>query len=283
MGYRGIMRQTCVLGCLTLVLSVIAGLPAQSAAALDEGDIINKAPSQADWTALGKLPDWSGSWNSDQTLQHKEVTSNPFPWNPKAKAYSDHMMAEAKAGRPHNLNTDCLPEGMPTWVLINDNTVEYLFTPGRVTILGETDGNYQRRIFTDGRKHDPNPDPTFFGDSIGHWEADTLVVDTVGVMPEVVISSDASYGVPNNGDMHIVERIHLTKADELHDDMEVTAPNVFTKPWKTTRILYRQRKRKYEFYPGVCTQGNFESDVDKDGFNFLKKANVVNGVALPSK
>jgi hypothetical protein len=272
-------RRFCVslLGCL--VLSAVLAGPVGAAA--DDADVIDRAPTAKDWADIGKLPDWSGSWNSDQQRQHSEVKSNPFPWTPKATVYVNRMMADAQAGHPHNLNTECLPEGMPTWVLINDNTIEYLFTPGRVTVLGETDGNYQRRIFTDGRQHPKSPDPTFFGHSIGHWEGDTLVVDTVGVMPGVVIAPDASYGSPNNGDMHIVEHIHLAKPDELHDDMVVEAPHVFTKPWSTTRILYRQRKRKYEFEPGVCTEGNFIDNVDKDGNHVLTKVQVVNGVLIP--
>src|SRR6267142_443801 len=78
---------------------------------------------------------------------------------------------------------------------------DILFTPGRVTMLGESDGNRLRRIYTDSRPHPADPDPTFHGHSIGHWEGQTLVVDTVGILPETYIAPSEGVGLPNNGDM----------------------------------------------------------------------------------
>ena len=94
------------------------------------------------------------------------------------------------------------------------------YTPGRVTLLGESDGNRLRRIYTDGRPHPDDPDPTFHGHSIGHWEGNTLVVDTVGIIPQAFIAISEAAAVPNNGDMHIIEHIHLADKDILHDDLE---------------------------------------------------------------
>ena len=139
------------------------------------------------------------------------------------------------------------------------------YTPGRVTLLGESDGNRIRRIYTDGRPHPDDPDPTFHGHSIGHWEGDTLVVDTVGIMPQAFIAVSEAAGVPNNGDMHIIERIHLAAPDILHDDLEIIAPKVLTAPWKTTRIFFRQRARKFDIVEGVCIQGEYTERVDQDG------------------
>ena len=67
-------------------------------------------------------------------------------------------------------------------------------------------------------------DPTFHGHSIGHWEGDTLVVDTVDIMPEAPLAVSEAAGLPNNGDMHVIERIHLADKDILHDDLEIIAP-----------------------------------------------------------
>jgi hypothetical protein len=193
------------------------------------------------------------------------VRTNRPPWNEKAAAEVAKMFAEEKAGRPRPLFVNCLPEGMPSWMLITHNAMEFAFTPGRVTILGESDGNRLRRIYTDGRLHPDEPDPTFHGHSIGHWEGDTLVVDTVGVLPEVYLAISEAVGVPNNGDMHIVERIHLAAPDVLHDDLEITAPKILTAPWKTTRIYFRQRARKYDIVEGVCIQGEYSERQDPDG------------------
>jgi hypothetical protein len=122
-----------------------------------------------------------------------------------------------------------------------------------------------RRIYTDGRPHPSDPDPSFHGHSIGHWEGETLVVDTVGILPEAYIAPSEAVGLPNNGDMHIVEHIHLAGPDKLEDDLEITAPHVLTRNWKTSRFLVRQRARKYDIAEGVCTQGNFSEGRDSTG------------------
>jgi hypothetical protein len=154
---------------------------------------------------------------------------------------------------------------MPSWMLITHNALEFLFTPGRVTVLGESDGNRLRRIYTDGRGHPADPDPSFHGHSIGHWEGDTLVVDTVAVLPETYIAVSEAVGVPNNGDLHVIERIRLDKPDVLRDDLEIIAPHVLTKPWKTSRFLFRQRAQKYEIVEGVCLQGDYSERTDTAG------------------
>jgi hypothetical protein len=180
------------------------------------------------------------------------------------------------------LFVNCLPEGMPTWMLISHNAMEILFTPGRVTLLGESDGNRLRRIYTDGRGHPDDPDPTFHGHSIGHWEGDTLVVDTVGVAPEAYLAIGEAVGLPNNGDLHVVERIHLSAPDTLADELEITAPKILTGPWKTTRLFQRHRARKFDIVEGVCRQGDFRSAQDKQGNAILVPAHTTaDGNVLP--
>jgi hypothetical protein len=248
---------TVVLALLAVAVAAQAAEPVKS--------VINPPPTAQDWADLAKLPDWSGVWNPKITDQDAQSRNNMPPWTPKAAAQIAHMLAEEKAGRPPPIFVDCLPEAMPSWMLVSHNAMEILFTPGRVTLLGESDGGRLRRIYTDGRSHPEDPDPTFHGHSIGHWEGDTLVVDTVGVMPEAYIAINEAAGVPNNGDMHIVERIHLAAPDILHDDLEITAPHVLTATWKTTRIFFRQRARKFDIVEGVCLEGSFSEKTDNDG------------------
>jgi hypothetical protein len=228
---------------------------------------LNRPPTRADWLKLSTLPDWSGVWNPNITDQNAQIKTNPVPWQPAVEARITQLATEEKAGRPRGLFVNCLPEAMPSWMLISHNALEVLFTPGRVTLLGEADGNRLRRIYTDGRVHPPDPDPTFHGHSIGHWEGATLVVDTVGILPETYLALGEAVGVPNNGDLHVVERIHLTEKDKdiLADDLEIIAPNVLTKPWKTTRSYFRQRARKFDIVEGVCLQGYFAERKDSAG------------------
>jgi hypothetical protein len=71
--------------------------------------------------------------------------------------------------------------------------------------------------------------------------------------------------VPNNGDMHVIERIHLADKDILHDDLEIVAPHILTAPWKTTRIFFRQRARKFDIVEGVCVEGDYSERIDANG------------------
>jgi hypothetical protein len=252
---------------LAILIPLMIAVPWQIPLRAADGEkpVINPKPTAQDWADLARLPDWNGVWIPNISDQDEQQITNPTPWTPKAAAQIARMTSEERAGRPTPLFVNCLPEGMPSWMLITHNALEFLFTPGRVTILGESDGNRLRRIYTDGRPHPEDPDPTFHGHSIGHWEGDALLVDTIGVLPQAFIATSEARGVPNNGDMHIIERIHLAGADILHDDLEITAPHALTRTWKTTRIFLRQRARKYDIVEGVCVQGNYAERVDANG------------------
>jgi hypothetical protein len=248
--------------------------------------IINPPPTTKDWADLAKLPDWSGVWNPKITDQDAQVKTNMPPWTPPAAEYIKFQLAEERAGRPPPLFTNCLPEAMPAWMLVTHNSMEVLFTPGRVTLLGESDGARLRRIYTDGRKHPEDPDPTFHGHSIGHWEGDTLVVDTIGVLPQTLIAVSEAAGHPNNGDMRIKERIQLDpkNKDIMLVHLEITAPKVLTKTWTTTRIFFRQRARIYDIVEGVCQEGYFKPDKDKHGNDiFVPIPHAVGGNREPPK
>ena len=244
---------------------------------------INAPPTARDWQDIAKLPDWSGVWTPAVIDQFRQMTTNPTPWNAAAAAKVAALTAQERAGDPKGLFLDCLPEAMPSWMLISHNAFEVLFTPGRVTLLGESDSNRLRRIYTDGRGHSPDPDPSFHGESIGHWDNDVLVIDTIGVLPQTYLAISEAVGLPNNGDLHVVERMHLSGPDTLVDELEITAPHILTAPWKTTRTFYRQRARKYEIVEGVCLQGDYKSARTADGDYVFKRRHIENGNVLPDK
>jgi hypothetical protein len=242
----------------------------------------NPPPRAQDWAALAKLPDWSGVWTPNVSDQDARITRDPVPWNAVAAARIAQLNAAQDAGDPQGLFVNCLPEGMPSWMLISHNALEILFTPGRVTMLGESDGSRLRRIYTDGRPHPADPDPTFHGHSIGHWEGGTLVIDTIGILPETYIAVDEAVGVPNNGELHVVERLHLESPGTLRDDIEVIAPRVMTRPWKTSRTYFRQRARQYDIVEGECLQGSFTEKRDDGGFAvFVPAPQTAGGNLLP--
>jgi len=222
-------------------------------------------PAPQNAGAPASLPDWSGIWVPDVEDQFKQVDSNPLPWTPEAAAEVKRLEAAERAGHPKGLFANCLPEAMPSWMLVSHNALEILFTPGRVTMLGESDGNRLRRIYTDGRDHPADPDPSFHGHSIGHWQGETLVVDTIGVFPQTYIAVSEAVGVPNNGGLHVVERIHLAGAGVLLDELAITAPKVLMATWKTTRRFTRQTGPNADILEGVCLQGSFAEQTDARG------------------
>ncbi len=254
---------------LGLALTLVSSASGQSG----QGRLV-PAPTATQWADLAKLPDLSGTWTPYEPSQHEQTegwkypgktSTNPFPWNAAALKQIDRLRADTIAGNPHLIFFGCLPLGMPSEMLVSHNAMEWLLTPGRVTLLGEGDGNRLRRIYTDGRGHPGDPDLSFYGHSTGHWEGSTLVVDTMGVLPQSIIAEGESSGLPNDGGLHVVERIHLAGGDELHDDLVITAPNVMTRPYTTTRIWYRRREANFGLQEGVCQQGEFHPGKDRLG------------------
>ena len=142
-------------------------------------------------------------WLPDVSDQKRQEQGNAPPWKPDILPQVQHMAAEEKAGRPFLVLSHCLPHGMPSWMLITHNAFELLTTPGRITMLGEVDGNRMRRIYMDGRPHPEDPDLTLHGHSIGHWDGETLVIDTTAIAPQAYIATSEAVGIPNDGDMHI--------------------------------------------------------------------------------
>jgi len=273
----------CVARIIVNCLGVTAfGMLGARAAAIQSGPI-DPPPTLQDYQALAKLPDLSGVWTPDVGDQARQETQNMPPWTPKIAKQIDHLIAEEEAGRPFPIIDHCFPTGMPSYMLITHNAFELLVTPGRITLLGEGDGNRLRRIYTDGRPHPADPDPSFHGHSIGRWQGGTLVVDTVAVFPQSYLAISESVGVPNNGGMHIVEHLHLKGANTLLDDLEITAPKILSKTWKTTRIYYRTREQKFDIVEGVCAQGYFTEALDESGNAIFKPAQFRNGVPVGSE
>jgi hypothetical protein len=135
--------------------------------------------------------------------------------------------------------------------------MEFLLTPGKVTIVIEA-YTQVRHIYTDGRPLPAEPDPKFFGTSIGRWEADTLVVETVGFNDFVQLAR----GVPHSHQMKIVERFRLTDPDTMTIETTIMDPVALTAPYTTTSTLRRHRDWTIAEY--VCEENNRNS-VDASG------------------
>ena len=207
---------------------------------------------RAAYAALARLPDLDeGVWNID--WQAARGPGQPKPQlTPEAQAKAE----AAKREGLQNRNANCVPPGMPE-IMGWPYPIEFLYSPGRVTMAIESDSQV-RRIYTDGRGHPADPDPTFNGDSIGRWEGDTLVIDTVALNTATEIAP----GVGHSDQAHIVERVHKTGPDALEIVTTIEDPKVLTAPWTTTSHFVRHREWTIEEY--VCEQNNHDS-VDDQG------------------
>jgi hypothetical protein len=218
------------------------------------------APGGDTWESIAKLPDVGGLW---------EITfgggpgggSEPPAFTPTyAAGLKNYEEAQARGDIEDTPAANCVPNGMPS-IMAQPYPIEILLTPGKVTILIEAYSQW-RQIFTDGREHPEDPDLTFNGHSIGRWEGETLVVDTVGFTTDTALGN---FGMRHSAKMRIVERFRLAAPDRLDVETTITDPEALTKPWTTTRAYGRHRDWTLAEY--VCQQNNrnFTTDDGKAG------------------
>ncbi len=203
-------------------------------------------------------PDISGVWDVSGGIYWDSDPKNPPPLTPPFAAIYASRQADVKAGRPvYDPVAACLPPGMPRLILA-PYPMEIIQTPGRVTILRELMSQI-RRIYTDGRAHPSDPDLTFNGHSIGHWEGETLVVDTVAMRGDTVLDRD---GFPHSDQTHSVERYRRIDADTIEVNITLEDPKALTRPWTLVRSL--KRHPDWEIIEYVCEENN-RNTVDAEG------------------
>jgi hypothetical protein len=215
-----------------------------------------KSPEPA-YASLDSLPDWSGIWTPNFSVLANPTGEQPALTPQTAAKYKASQEAEARNEEPATDSANCVPPGMPT-VMFQPYDIEFLFTPGRVTIIQEAYMQV-RRVFTDGRSHPAKVDLTFNGHSIGHWEGDTLVIDTVGLGH----GRPLGFGRLTHGPrLHVIERIRLTAPDTLEDRMTLMDPDVLEKPWHPVYTFARHREWDQLEY--ICEENN-RNQIDSSG------------------
>jgi hypothetical protein len=182
----------------------------------------------ATYAALAKLPDWSGWWGFGQAAPD-ELRTQPLPLKPAARD------AARAAGPDADPLRYCRPAQFTGSNGGFTEAVEFLFTPGRVTVTNER--GLLRRIYADGRAMPSPLDPTNTGVSIGRWEGQTLVVETRGINPLALYG-----GVPIGENVRITERMFLKDPGTLQIDVVTDAPDVLTQPDRRTRLYKRVAK-----------------------------------------
>jgi hypothetical protein len=183
---------------------------------------------------------------------------NP-PLSPEyAKLFQKHL-ANAAAGKPTgDVTASCLPPGMPR-IMTMTYPMEITMGPDRVMIYAEWQEQV-RRIFVDGRPLPTDPDPTFNGESAGHWEGDILVATSYGFRLDTNLESS---GLPKSDKAIAYERIWLADDDTLRNEITLVDPVAFTKPWTVTKT-YKRAPPKFKLMPYVCLENN-RNPIGPDG------------------
>ena len=172
---------------------------------------------------MGGKPDFAGVWIGTAFENVRDTNGEPerplvLPW---AEPLVKERIGNSAKDHPSGF---CLPSfAFPGGSLI----FKIVQSESALVTLFETMPTY-RQVFLDGRAHPNNPNPSWMGHSVGRWDGDTLVIDSVGFNDKSWIEI-----FPHREDLHVVER--YTRADQGHLHIEVTVedPKTFTRPWRT--------------------------------------------------
>jgi hypothetical protein len=168
------------------------------------------------------------------------------PLQPWANAELEKRIEMSQKGEPYaNTTALCLP-GMPLMMLGGPYPIQILETPGLVTILLEEQNHF--RLIHMGGKHPEDLDPTYLGHSVGHWEGDTLVVDTIGLTDQTSIDR---VGMPHSDELHVIERFRRTGKDTMDLVITIDDPKTFTSKWDTG-VHYRAAGPGVEMTEYIC-------------------------------
>lgn len=232
------------------------------------------APSEGRASAFERLPDWTGQWeivgltpdaqggyvqSLAEVVEEARKWGAP-PYKPSAQAAFDkavshvHKESEAAANGTDapvpGLRAAC-SFGVPMLMLFSPLMFEVLTTPEETAMIFS--GREIRHIYTDGRPHTPKDElwPTPWGDSIGHWEGQTLVIDTIEVSspsaqdrgPTILAdggdNDEVALVATLSPEVHFVERLRMIDRNHLEDQMTILDPKSFTAPWHITREYSR--------------------------------------------
>jgi hypothetical protein len=201
-------------------------------------------PAKVPRLANGK-PDLSGVYDARPGAQPAPVLK------PGAEKYRA-MRGPDDSGQ----YADCMPLAGPQAFAVPYQT-QLVQSAHQLAILHEYPGTF-RAIPTDGGPHPADPDPTWMGDSIGHWEGDTLVVDTVGFNDKTEIS-----GIKHSEKLHIVERFTRSDYNTVEYEATIEDANVFAQPWTITR--------RFSLRPDLNKVDEFVCEHNEDYSKYFKK------------
>src|SRR5580698_8033142 len=218
-------------GVVPFVVPLKGQFPAESTIPKDKrkGRKIPKGPAGPTPHKDGHV-DLSGFWGYAGYTSDiaKDYDVGAVPMTPLA----EKLFKERQANEGiHDPEARCLPAGVPRRDPYPSKIFQY---PNVVAILFEGSMHSYRQIFLDRTTHPKDMQPTWFGDSIGKWEGDELVVDTTGFNGKTWLDLA---GHPTSDQLHVIERYSRPVFGELKLDITIEDPVMYTKPWKVTELM----------------------------------------------
>lgn len=214
-------------------------------------------------------PDLSGVWFPGK-MGREDLTAEASPahrqFDPKVTPEEKPPFQPWAAEKVKKLSTldaeilrpsvNCMPRGVPGMFITNPYPIQLVQTAAQLIQLDELNNNF-RVIPTDGRAHTQDPDPTFNGESVAHWDGDTLVIDTIAIDERTWNNFTGWF---HSDQEHVVERISRPSMNYLTYQVTIEDPKVLTKPWTSApRTWSLGHEALQEYY---CTN-NREEDALK--------------------
>lgn len=218
--------------------------------------------------APGDVGGYNQSWfdsgtkvvSTHQTSLVVDPPDGRVPVRPEAEAKRDYNLAHNSDSYEYMSVWDrCITRGVPGGMFPAgyNNAYQIMQVPGYVFILYEMI-HEPRIIPLDGRPHVPANIRQWNGDARGHWEGNTLVVDTTNYNDQGMIATSAATGrikgIPQSEALHVVERFTRTAADTIQYEVTIDDRNVYTRPWKVAMPF--TRNDDYRIYEYACQEGN---------------------------
>jgi hypothetical protein len=183
-------------------------------------------------------PDLSGVW-----WQPRTVDPGKPEFLPAALAIQRQRQ---EANGKDSPQAHCLPSG----ALRNGPLWEFVQSKDFLVYISDDESPGFHQIYLDGRGHPADPNPAWYGHSIGHWDGDTLVVDRIGFDNRVWLDTESH---PHSDKLHIIERYHRPDLGHLEIEITVDDPGVLAKPWTQKRVADLAHEEIFEF---ICTENN---------------------------
>jgi hypothetical protein len=235
-----------------------------------------QAPAAAPLPAASALPNWSGTWEPapgggyffDKATSEGANVSAPNarirpPYTPEWETrYAETRARIASGAMPDPISTCGTPAGWPRMLNLVD-AYEFVVRPEQTWILAENGPNVVR-IYTDGRGHMPDDEiwHTYTGDSVGKWEGDTLVFETIAMNGAGKTILDRTGAILSDS-AKVNSRMRLAAPDTLEITMVITDPVALTRPWTVTR-RFKKLDSSARIYDYACAENN-RNPIDEQG------------------